>query len=382
MRTIARDGYVFDAGFQVFFPAYPAIRRLLSNDLPAFVRIPSAAVLRDGSTPVVVGAPWDGLEAATGLVSGAVFTKLDLVRLARLVAEVLAVPGWRTLVGPDESVDAFLQRRGFSASARTRFFAPFFGGIFLDRSLRASARTFRYYLRALVLGGAARPIGGIGRIPAALADGLDVRYGTRVVALHANGDGVDVHVDGGGILRGRHVVVATDPASASNLAGVPPVEGVRGATYLTFASPAGIDDERRLILGDGDPVQDAWWISNVDPTAAPPGRAVLTVTVLPPHADAPAERLEVRVRDTLRRWYLDREGEMDLLDVRRIPFAQVVHAPGFMGRTGSVATARPRVTWASDAVDGSSLQGAASSGERAAAAALGDASILGRPRGA
>jgi phytoene dehydrogenase-like protein len=382
VRTIERDGYRFDAGFQVWFPAYPAISRVLGGVLPPFVRIPSAAVVRDGGPETTVGAPWAGRDVVAGTLDGTVFTPADFVRLARLVTEVVAVPVHATLVGPDESIEAFLRRRGFSERSVRRFFVPFFGGIFLDRALTGSARTFRYYLRMLVVGGAARPLGGIGRLPEAMARTLDVRYDTPVVSLDATSRGVTVHTADGGAVDARHVVVATDPVTATRLAGVPSVHGARGAAYLVFTGPEGIDAERRLIVGDGDPVQDAWWVGNVDATCAPSGRTVLSVTVLEPHASDPPARLEARVRDTLRSWYGRREEELELLDLRRIPFAQVAHPPGFMGLSGSVLTSLPHVTWASDAIDGSSLQGAASAGERAAAAAWGDAAILGRPRGA
>ncbi|MDZ7706487.1 MAG: NAD(P)/FAD-dependent oxidoreductase [Trueperaceae bacterium] len=384
VRTDRIDGFLVDRGFQVLFPAYPAYRRQLRRDGPALAHVPPSAVLRDGRGPVeVVGDPLRDPAVRGALPTLRSLGPLDLARLGRLVAEVLTQPPQACLAGPDEPSFAFLERRGFSATARTRFFVPFFGGVFLDRELRTSARLLRYVLRMLVLGGAARPVGGMERIPEALARGSDVRTGRRVDRLHADGDEVQVVLTAGGGMTARDVVVATDPPEAARLAHVAVPPGARGAIYLAFAAPAGIDDEPRLILGDGGPVNDACWLSNGDPTLAPPGRALLSVTVLEaadPERDD--EALTRRVRATLRGWYGPRASELELLRLLRIPYAQFAQPPGIGGLLAPVRTPVPHVWLASEATRGCSIQGAIEGGEQAAAAILSDAAVLGRPRGA
>ena len=384
VRTDRVDGHLVDRGFQVLFPAYPAYRRQLRRDGPTLARVPPSAVLRDGRGPVeVVGDPLRDPAVRRALPSLRSLGPADLARLGWLVAEVVAAPPQASLAGPDEPAHAFLRRRGFSASALTRFFVPFFGGVFLDRELRTSARLLRYVLRMLIAGGAARPVGGMERIPEALARGTDVRTSRRVTRLEAKGEGVTVVVEGGERLEAGDVAVATDPPEAARLArvGVPP--GARGAIYLAFSAPAGIDDEPRLILGDGDPVNDACWLSNGDPTLAPAGRALLSVTVLEAaDRDGDDEALTARVRATLRGWYGARASELELLRLTRIPYAQFAQPPGIGGLLASVRTPLPRVWLASEAARGCSIQGAMEGGEQAAAAILGDAAVLGRPRGA
>jgi len=384
VRTDRVDGHLIDRGFQVLFPAYPAYRRQLGRDGPPLARVPPSAVLRDGRGPVeVVGDPLRDPAVRRALPSLRSLGRLDLARLGRLVTEVVAAPPQASLAGPDEPAHAFLRRRGFSERALTRFFVPFFGGVFLDRELRTSARLLRYVLRMLIVGGVARPVGGMERVPEALARGTEVRTGQRVTRLDAHGQGVTVVVDGGRRLAAGDVAVATDPPEAARLArtGVPP--GARGATYLAFSAPAGIDDEPRLILGDGDPVNDACWLSNADPTLAPAGRALLSVTVLEaadPEGDD--EALTTRVRATLRGWYGARASELELVRLTRIPYAQFAQPPGIGGLLASVRTPLPHVWLASEATRGCSIQGAMEGGEQAAAAILADAAVLGRPRGA
>ncbi len=384
VRTDRIDGHLVDRGFQVLFPAYPAYRRQLRLHGPTLTRVPPSAVLRDGRGPVeVVGDPLRDPAVRRALPTLRSLGPADLARLGTLVAEVVARPPQASLAGPDEPAHAFLRRRGFSEPALTRFFGPFFGGVFLDRELRTSARLLRYVLRMLITGGAARPVGGMERIPDALARGTDVRTGRRVTRLDAGGAEVSVVVAGGERLVADHVAVATDPPEAARLAQVAVPPGARGAIHLAFSAPAGIDDEPRLILGDGRPVNDACWLSNGDPTLAPAGRALLSVTVLEAaDPDRDDEALTSRVRATLRGWYGARASELELLRLLRIPYAQFAQPPGIAGLLAPLRTPLPRVWLASEATRGCSIQGAIEGGEQAAAAILADAAVLGRPRGA
>jgi phytoene dehydrogenase-like protein len=384
VRTDRLDGFLIDRGFQVLFPAYPAYRRQLGRTGPTLTPVPPSAVLRDGDGPIErLGDPRRDPALWRELASLDALTRVDLVRLGALVAEVAVGRSHAQLRGPDEPAEAFLRRRGFSETALRRFFAPFFGGIFLSRSLDVGARQLRWVLRMLLAGGAARPIGGMERIPETLARGLDVRPGVRVARLAADADGVEAVAEDGGRWAARDAIVACDPPEAARLSGAAVPPGARGASYLSFAGPDDVDDEPRLILGDGDPVNDATWLSNADRTLAPAGRALLSVTVLD-EADPARDdgALEARVRATLRGWYGGRADELELVRLLRIPYAQMRQPPGIAGLLASVRTPLPRVWLASEATRGVSIQGALEAGEQAAAAVLGDARVLGRPRGA
>lgn len=383
VRTDDVAGYGVDRGFQVLFPGYPAYRRRLGRQGPPLVHVPPGAVLRDGRGPArTVGDPLRDAAARADLLRFDVLGPLDLLRLAAWMAPILLAPPDAALRGPDRAAGEELDRRGFSATAIERFFVPFFGGIFLDRGLATSGRLLPYLSRVLLRGGAARPVGGMQRIPEALARGIQVRTGARVTALDAREHGVTVRLDDGERLDAADVIVATDPPEAARLCGAPPPLGARGATYLAFGAPAGIDDEIRLILGDGRPINDATWISNADPSLAPTGRALLSTTVLADQDDGDDRALEARVRSTLRGWYGAAVDDVELLRLQRIPYAQSAQPPGIAGLLSSVRTSQPRVWLASEATRGTSIQGAMEAGEIAAAALLGDAEGLGRPRGA
>ena len=387
VRTRRLDGFLLDRGFQVLFPAYPAARRHL--DLPALDlrAFPPAAVLvlEDGSRQRV-GDPLRDPTTLLDTVRADRIPWVDKLRILRLVADVtLAAPGrlrpaHELLAGTDRSARSYLEALGFSRPTIDAFFAPFFGGIFLDASLGTSAALFRYYLRMLVAGPAAVPALGMQAIPDQLADGLDIRLGHHVEALEADRHGVLVRGPWGE-LRADAAVVAADPPETARLTGEDLPADAVGATYVHIAAPAGIDRERRILLDLGNgPIHNAVWMDQVAPGYAPGGRSLLLVTVL--GADHDLAALEAAVRDRLAAWYPQHANDLELVHVDRIPFAQFAQPPGIADRLPGPQTASERVVIASEATRSSSIQGAMEAGEQAAAVLTGDLEALRRPRGA
>jgi hypothetical protein len=61
------------------------------------------------------------------------------------------------------------QAEGFSEAIISRFFTPFLGGIFFDRSLSVSSRLFEFVMRMLATGSNCLPAAGIGAVATQLA---------------------------------------------------------------------------------------------------------------------------------------------------------------------------------------------------------------------
>lgn len=376
------DGFTLDAGYQVLFPAYPAVRRQLNLPALRLVPIPSAAVVRRGVQTDVLGDP---IRDPAGLVSTLTTTALplgDKLRVARLALHVRAHAPHALLRGPDESTEAFLRAQGFSERALDAFFRPFFGGIFLNRDLSTSARLFRYYFRMLMDGGAALPETGMAAIAAQLAQGLEVTCGVRATALNARGPYVTVSTTAGE-LDAQHVIVATDPATAQALTGGRAAPGSVSSTYLHYAASPALDTEMRLLL-NAEPgfINNAHWLSNVLPSRVPAGQGLLTVTVLGlPDLDDVA--LDARVRGELGRWYgVPAVQGLRTLLIERIQHAQYPQPAGYESRLTGHATGLSGVLLAGEATSMSGIQGALESGEKAAAILLNDLTTMSRPRGA
>jgi phytoene dehydrogenase-like protein len=376
------SGFTLDAGYQVLFPAYPAVRRHLDLAALDLVAIPPAGVVRRGSRADVLGDPFRDPASLPSTLTTRALTLGDKLRVARLAARLRAPAPHTLLTGPDETTEGYLRRQGFSEAALDHFFRPFFGGVFLRRDLHTSARLFRYYFRMLMDGGAALPRAGMAELPRQLAQGLDVTTGVRVTRLMPHGSHVTAVTDAGD-LDARAVIVATDADTAQALTGEPLSRGRLGSTSLYYAAAHALDTQSRLLLNAEDGlINNAQWTSHVIPERAPDGKHQLTVAVLglPDLDDA---SLDARVRGELGRWY-GPEGVAGLrtLAVERIPFAQFPQPPEYAATLPGHATALPGVLLASEVTSMSGIQGAMESGEKAAAILLGDLAGMSRPRGA
>ena len=379
VRTRNVEGFTLDRGFQVLFTAYPAVKRNLDLEKLDLVTFPPAAVVHRGATTVRLGDPLRDPGSLFGTLTAEVLTFKDRLLVARLAVYIKSLPLAELLAGEDETTLAFLKTFGFSDGAIRNFFAPFFGGIFLNRSLSTSARLFRYYFRMLLDGATTVPRGGIGEVTKQLAEGLNVSTGTRVERLEARADRVTVHTSGE-TFTAASVVVATDPPELRRLAGVDAPREAVSSSYLYYASDTQLDDEQRLLL-NAEPgyLNNAVWASNLNPDLAPPGRHLLVVTVLGlPLDDA---GLDAAVRGELMGWYGGAAKDLKLLRVDRIRFAQFAQPPGFVRNLVGHATPMKNVLVASEATSSSSVQGALESGEKAAAILLNDTAALARPLG-
>jgi phytoene dehydrogenase-like protein len=286
VRTDERDGFLLDRGFQVYFTAYPVSRRHLDHEalnLRAFD--PGAIVCRGGKKDVLSDPLRDPKALLPSLLSdAATFSdKLETLKLAaKSVVESAEAAG--KLDGVDVSSLEYLRSEGFSERIVDDFYRPFYGGIFLDRSLSTSSRVLRFTFKMLAIGKTAVPDRGIGEIPKQLAARLPLgavranspvrsllREGGRIVGVEAAGEEHEADA----------VVVATDAPVAERLAGVAAPEGSVGQLCVYYAA-SGLGSGKKLVLNaeDGGFVNNAVEISAIAPSYAPRGQHLLSVLAL------------------------------------------------------------------------------------------------------
>jgi phytoene dehydrogenase-like protein len=105
-----------------------------------------------------------------------------------------------------------------------RFFRPFLGGIFFDRTLSVTSRLFEFVMRMLATGQNCLPADGIGAVATQLASSLPsgaISTGVGVSSISpAEGKGAEVTLaDGSHISARLGVVVATAQPEAERLLG-------------------------------------------------------------------------------------------------------------------------------------------------------------------
>ena len=385
VRSTVVDGFVLDHGFQVLFTAYPSLRRML--DLPALRPRrfrPGAHIVRDGRVALI----GDALRDPTLLLPTLRAPGIRLVDALRLLAlrrfacglsveQCLAPPY------PRISTREFLLARGFGAAMIDGFFAPFYGGILLDRSLSTSASILLFTFKMLAEGDTVVPAEGMGAIPRQMASRLpvgSVRCTTPVVALETeDGRIAGVRLANGSLLRAPHVVVATDPVAAARLAEtirIPmdqPPRGL-GCTTLYFTARRTPIPGRALWL-NGAPdavVSHAVTLTDVAPTYATDGRILVAATAVGEPATWPDAQLEAAARRELLMLggLTDAEAGLERVGLFRVPYAQFAQPPGAGELRPTVACAIAGLWRASEVLHSSSLEGAAQGGLLAAHAIL------------
>ena len=291
VATDVVDGFRVDRGFQVYNDAYPEGRRQLDHDRLALGRFEPGALVAARGRLRRLADPWRRpLAAIGGLLTGSVGLA-DGLRTARLRHDAIAAVrrGWLDPDGPagadERTTAAELEARGFSPGFTAGFFVPFFGGVFLERSLDTAATVFLFDFAMFALGSACLPRGGMAAIPAQLASALPpgaLTPGCPVVRVEPG----QVTLADGHMLTAREVVVATEAPAAARL--VPAALAtdwadrvMKRTRLVAFAAPRSPLRAPILVVNadpDG-PIDNLTVPSDVAAGYAPPGAALVTVSV-------------------------------------------------------------------------------------------------------
>lgn len=281
VRSDVVEGFTLDRGFQIHLDAYPEGQRLFDADALGFRAFDPVARIREGSRWLTVADPRRAPLAALGSVLSGAFSLADL-RAGRAMARATSerLPAAAEIDGT--SASAWLAARGASPRLIERFLRPFFGGVFLDRSLETDSGRLRYYLGCFAAGRAVVPKTGMG----ALAESLRRRLPDEAVRLRAPVAAVEpnaVTLSDGTVERGGRVVVATDMSAAGALLGTPtPVLPWCSTTTIWFATPGPTPLGPRLHLNGTPfgPLNHVADLAAVAPEYAPPGRGLIAANIV------------------------------------------------------------------------------------------------------
>lgn len=401
VRTVTRDGFQLDRGFQVLFTGYPAVRRELDLEALDLRRFTPGAVLAGTDGCSTLADPIRDPAALPATLRNDDVRLRDKLRLLRLRAALARTPlDFETVFAgreDDESIADFLRDRGFSEQFLENFAGPFYGGITLDRSLSTSKRVFEYTFGALTGGDIAVPAGGMGAVTAQLASkarqaGATIATETPVTSVReetsdasnsGNGTGetggsVVVEVANGGERTADAVVVAADPKTARELTGLESIPtDSRSCVTQYYRLPAGaaLETGARLVLntqerGPNHVVPH----SAVAPEYAPEGTALVSATFLGDREESDDTLTEL-TRECLGSWYRTRRFDrLESIHTDRIQFAQFAQLPGIHETLPDVREVGGGVYLAGEYTRWSSIQGAMESGRVAAAAVIEDCS--------
>jgi phytoene dehydrogenase-like protein len=379
VRTDRVGDFYLDRGFQVLFAAYPSVKKHLNLAALELCEYSPGAVLVQGDRHYPIGDPLRLPSSLLPSLRNPLISLGDKAAVLLLRAKLWITPIETLWQQPDLPTIDFLKKWGFSDRIVERFFKPFYGGIFLDSELKTSARLFQFYFKLLSEGAIATPKLGMGAIADQLASHLQpeqLRYNVPVEQLLREGDRITgVQLQTGEMLSCRQVVCATDAPTTRRLLNDlpldPPIPATaRAVSCLYFSSPVSLHSGKTIHLNSAITTQtlinNCIQLSNVSPALSPAGRHLLSVSVL----GIPAlqqEELVSRCKSELSSWFphvpVDR---LEFLKVYRIPFAQFDQPPGLHDSLPQPQTGLQGLVLAGEYTRQSSIEGAMSSGERAA----------------
>ncbi|MEV5195501.1 NAD(P)/FAD-dependent oxidoreductase [Streptomyces clavifer] len=293
MRTDRQDGFLLDRGFQVFNTAYPQVKRRLALRELRLRPFTAGLLAQTPSGQVRIADPTRHPGEAAGLLPGRALSARDLAALVALTARDVLLPAGSLKRRPDRTTSSALSHAGISPRAVEDLLRPFLAGVFLEDDLVTSARFFHLVWRSMARGSLCLPAEGIGAVPAQLAAGLPdgtLRLGTPVAAVTDFG----VLLENGSERPAPTVVVATDgPTAARLLPGLPVPDGRTVTTYYHAADASPLA-EPTLVVDSSLAVLNTCVLTEVTPTYAPPGTALVSTSVL--GADLPGRESAVRGR--------------------------------------------------------------------------------------
>ncbi|WP_430497063.1 FAD-dependent oxidoreductase [Micromonospora trifolii] len=358
------DGHLIDRGFQVLNTAYPRLGTLLDTDQLNLGYFTSGVLVRKGDRLLRLVNPLREPTGGPGTALAGVGSLLDRLRFAALATGCATLPASRLLAAPETSTETALRRAGLSDAIIEELLRPFLSGVFIERELSTSSHVLAMVLRSFARGRIGLPAEGMAALPRAIAAPLpaDLLDLDTPVAEVTPGR---VRTQAGDI-RCRAVVVAVDPPAAAAL--LPALATVRMHSYTTYYHSAPEPPlTEPILLVDGDRrelVANTVVLSNAVATYAPAGRHLIATSVVGPTAPP-----EPTIRAELTRLYGRSTADWTHLTTVAIPEA-LPAAPPPQGRLRKPVALGEGLFVAGDHRDSPSIQGALTSGWRAAGAVL------------
>jgi hypothetical protein len=194
-----------------------------------------------------------------------------------------------------------------------------------------------------------------------------LRLGVRAISIKDNG----VQLEGGEFVSAKRVIVATAQREANRLLNIERFQPETSTTCLHYAAPKTPVQGPWLVLnGDGTgPINNLSVLTEVQASYAPEDVSLISVTVLDPvlQTNADVERL---VRAQLQQWYGAEVQNWNHLRTDHIVNALPLQSPPALEIVAKPVKLSDRLFVCGDHTTIASIEGAITSGQRAAEAAM------------
>lgn len=379
IKTTSVNGFLLDHGFQVYLTGYEVAARELDLHALQLATFAAGARVRIGRSWSLVTDPlrsppgkrlWHALQTACSPVA----TLTDKWLLWRFRHALVQRSVQDILNGENRAAIEKLRNFGFSERIIERFFRPFLGGIFLDRSLQTASSRMEFVFRTFSLGAAALPARGMQAIPEQIAAALPTGTIERSTTVAKVESGRVLLSDGTERLADA-IVIATEASTARRLLGEvgdkTSVPGGMSTTCVTFSMERAPVLEPILLL-NGNPygrIHHVAFPSRVQPSYAPSGRDLASVNLVGKPDLVGAELVEA-VRGELIEWFGWEAEHWCHLRTIHVPYALPDQSPGALSIRPEIEVMAEKVVRCGDYCRTGSIEGAIQSGIAAAESIL------------
>ncbi len=381
IRTDLVEGFLLDHGFQVYLTAYEQASKTLECDQLRLGSFESGALIYFAGKLNRVADPWRSPHHILATAFASVGSVWDKLRIANFRRRVLRSTDQQLLTAKQVTSLEALRREGFSETIITRFFRPFFGGIFLEQDLKTASGRMDFVFRNFSRGTAALPQGGMQAIPLQLASRLlqeTIHFNKTVTAIESVESDIvneqslktSLTLSDGSKRRCDMAIIATEQPAANKLLGLDVAAKSQSTTCLYFAVTHPPIREATLVLnGESEgPINNLCFPSFAQPSYAPPGQHLASVSIYGDFVSAPKEMVEATL-DHLRKWFGPDVDRWRYLRSYRITHAlpsqsheSLLQSSDYQGTRSTTGFVRPGIYRCGDYCESASIEGAIRSG--------------------
>jgi len=304
IKTDIVDGFRLDQGFQVLLTSYPEAKMLLDYDaLQLKTFLPGATVLYDGGQ-FEIADPFRRPSALLATVFAPVGSLKDKFNTFILKNKLKAKSVEGIFAQPQKSSLEQLKDYGFSTKMISRFFKPFFSGIFLENNLATPNRMFDFVMKMFSEGDAAIPALGMEEIPKQLAKQLPKHaflFNTKVVDIQAN----TIITTTGEQIQSDIVIVATEATVLISKYKTTTETKHHSVTNVYFEAKVAPSNKAVVILNASKKdkiVNNLTVMTNVSTAYAPAGKVLVSVSCNG-LLDCSDQELTQKIRTELQPWF-------------------------------------------------------------------------------
>ncbi len=320
LKSQKKSGFILDRGFHVMQTGYQTASKVFNyQQLGCKPFEPGALVIRPSADGAKVWRFSDPFRRPIRGLLGAfnLFTSpLNLLRVGLMRLTISRVRDEDIFLQQSQTTLDFLRSRGFSEGFIQSFFRPLFGGIFLESDLRTDSRMFHFVFKNMSRGDMVLPKDGI----ASCAQQLFDQLGSTKLNL-----GVEVAIKSERDLQFQGKTVTYDLIIKA-FAEADKVE-TRDVWTVYFSAPKSPLKANYIMLNSAvnqqtNIISHLAVPSDIQPNYAPPGMALVAVTVVGEDAKkqslVDADSIEQAVLKELSQWFPDEIESWNTLDVQHV----------------------------------------------------------------